>query len=222
MHTIVKKFLILFFLFLFFIDSYFVDAKAYKPLSGIIISLDPGHGGRDPGTRYGKTLEKNLNLKISKSLKKSLENKGATVYLVREKDIDFSYDTDYLKKRSDLKRRINFIKSKKSNLYLSIHLNWYNDYYYGGSEILYNNINKNNKLFATILTKKLKDNNIKTREMTTTNLFLYRNISTLGVLVECGFLSNRNDRYLIQTESYRKKFSDAITDGIVSYYKFYK
>ena len=41
---------------------------------------------------------------------------------------------------SDLKRRIEFIESKKSDIYLSIHLNWYNDYYYRGAEILYNDI----------------------------------------------------------------------------------
>lgn len=108
--------------------------SALLPLSGKTIVIDPGHGGRDPGTRYGNLLEKDLNLEISKTLKKQLEEYGATVYLLRENDVDFSKDSDYLKKRSDLKRRINYIESKKSDIYLSVHLNWYSDYYYGGSE----------------------------------------------------------------------------------------
>lgn len=188
------------------------------PLLHKVITIDPGHGGRDPGTRYGKLLEKNLNLEISKVLQKELEHQGAIVYLIREEDIDFSKDTDYRKKRGDLKRRIEFIETKKSDIYLSIHLNWYNDYYYRGSEILYNNINPNNKILAEKLKEALISNKIKTRELKTTDLFLYRNTKTVGVLVECGFLSNRDDRYLLQTESYQEKYSKAITEGVISYF----
>ena len=43
--------------------------SALLPLSGKTIVIDPGHGGRDPGTRYGNLLEKDLNLEISKTLK---------------------------------------------------------------------------------------------------------------------------------------------------------
>ena len=179
---------------------------------------DTSHGGRDPGTRYGKLLEKDLNLEISKVLQKELERQGAIVYLIREEDIDFSKETDYRKKRGDLKRRIEFIESNKSDIYLSIHLNWYNDYYYRGSEILYNNINTNNKILAEKLKEALISNKIKTRELKTTDLFLYRNTKTVGVLVECGFLSNKDDRYLLQTESYQEKYSKAITEGVISYF----
>ena len=139
--------------------------------------------------------------------------------MVREEDIDFSKDTDYRKKRSDLQRRINFIESKKSDLYLSIHLNWYNDYYYGGAEILYNNINKENKVLAKKLKASLENSNISTRQLKTTDLYLYSNTKIPGVLVECGFLSNKNDRYLLQTEEYQKKFSRAITEGVITYFE---
>ena len=173
----------------------------------------------DPGTRYGKLLEKDLNLEISKSLKKPLEKAGATVYLLREDDVDFSKDSDYLKKRSDLKRRINYIESKKSDIYLSVHLNWYSDYYYGGSEILYSTVNPLNYKLALNLTESLTDAGIKTREVKKTNLFLYNHTNTVGVLMECGFLSNADDRYLLQKSDYQKKFSIAISKGIINYIK---
>ena len=188
-----------------------------KLLEGVIITIDPGHGGRDPGTRYGKLLEKDLNLEISKSLKRQLEEDGATVYLLRENDVDFSKDSDYLKKRSDLKRRINYIESKKSDIYLSVHLNWYSDYYYGGSEILYSTINPLNYKLALNLTESLTDAGIKTREVKKTNLFLYNHTNTVGVLMECGFLSNADDRYLLQKSDYQKKFSVSIYNGIINY-----
>ncbi len=213
--------LLIFFISLFLI-SYEYDVKAEKMpklLKGVIITIDPGHGGRDPGTRYGKLLEKDLNLEISKSLKKQLEKAGATVYLLREDDVDFSKDSDYLKKRSDLKRRINYIESKKSDIYLSVHLNWYSDYYYGGSEILYSTINPLNYKLALNLTESLTDAGIKTREVKKTNLFLYNHTNTVGVLMECGFLSNADDRYLLQKSDYQEKFSIAISKGIINYIK---
>lgn len=213
--------LLIFFISLFLI-SYEYDVKAEKMpklLEKVIITIDPGHGGRDPGTRYGKLLEKNLNLEISKALKKQLEEDGATVYLLRENDVDFSKDSDYLKKRSDLKRRINYIESKKSDIYLSVHLNWYSDYYYGGSEILYSTINPLNYKLALNLTESLTDAGIKTREVKKTNLFLYNHTNTVGVLMECGFLSNADDRYLLQKSDYQKKFSIAISNGIINYIK---
>ena len=203
------------FIFIFCIST--VNSKEL-PLFQKVITIDPGHGGRDPGTRYGKLLEKDINLEISKVLQEKLEEEGAIVYLIRDKDIDFSKDTDYRKKRGDLKRRIDFIESKKSDIYLSIHLNWYNDYYYGGAEILYNNINKENKKLAEYLRESLIDDKIKTRDIKTTNLYLYSNTTVPGVLIECGFLSNSNDRYLLQTKKYQEKFSKAITSGVVSYF----
>lgn len=211
--------LLIFFIFIFLISNGFeVKAKRMPNLlENIIITIDPGHGGRDPGTRYGNLLEKDLNLKISKTLKDQLEEDGAKVYLLRDDDVDFSEESDYLKKRSDLRRRINYIESKKSDIYLSVHLNWYSDYYYGGSEVLYSNINPLNYRLALNLTEALSDANIRTREVKKTNLFLYNHTNTVGVLMECGFLSNADDRYLLQKADYQKKFSIAISNGIINY-----
>lgn len=182
-----------------------------------VITIDPGHGGRDPGTRYGKILEKNLNLEISKELRKQLEKAGAIVFMTRTKDDDLSNKFDYRKKRSDLYRRIKFIENNRSDIYLSIHLNWYNDYYYGGVEILYNDINSQNKKLSKIITNEFIKSKIKTRKITTTNLYIYRNTKIPGVLIECGFLSNKNDRYLLQTKAYQKKISKIITKGVIKY-----
>ena len=216
---IIKKYnVILFFIFFFVFCIVTVDSKEL-PLFQKVIVIDPGHGGRDPGTRYGNILEKDINLEISKVLKEELEKQGAIVFLTRDGDEDLSKNTDYRKKRADLQRRIELIESKQSDLYLSIHLNWYNDYYYGGAEILYNNINENNKLLAESLKFSLESDSIKTRDLKTTNLYLYSNTKVVGVLLECGFLSNKNDRYLLQTRSYQEKFSKSVVQGVVKYFE---
>ena len=110
-----------------------------------------------------------------------------------------------------------FIQKNKSDLYLSIHLNWYRDAYYSGVEILYNGINKKNKVLSEKITEEFIKNNIKTRKPVTTDLYLYKNTRVPGVLIECGFLSNKNDRYLLQQSNYQKRISKIITRGVIEY-----
>ncbi len=71
---------------------------------GILIVIDPGHGGRDPGTtgRMG-TREKTIVLQISKYLRALLQERlKAKVLLTRSKDVFL-----------DLEKRVKFANQKK-------------------------------------------------------------------------------------------------------------
>ncbi len=198
-----------------------IDAKI-KPketLKGKIITIDPGHGGRDSGTIYGNIYEKDVNLAISKVLKTTLEEKGATVYMIRENDSDLSSKWDAKKKRGDLYRRILKIQQNKSDLYLSIHINYHKYRSVNGAEVLYHPINKNNFILGESIMSQFKEKLSSNRKLIKTNLYLYANTRTPGVLIECGFLSNPNERYLLQKESYQKKLATAITDGVEIYFQ---
>ena len=199
----------------------FVDAKI-KPkmtLTGKIITIDPGHGGRDAGTSYGKIYEKDLNLAISKVLKNVLEEKGATVYMIREDDSDLSSKWDRAKKRGDLYRRILKIQENKSDLYLSIHINYHYYSSVSGAEVLYHPINPNNLVLAESIMDEFKNNLNTNRKVIKTNLYLYSNTRVPGVLIECGFISNQNERYLLQKKSYQEKLASSITKGVENYFK---
>lgn len=196
----------------------FISAKTL-PLIGITITVDPGHGGRDSGTLYGNILEKNINLEISKELEKELGKNGAIVYMTRTSDIDLSSIYDSKKKRGDLYRRIKLIKDNKSDLYLSIHINWYNNSKYKGAEVLYNPINENNKILAQSIMEEFKLNLNSKREIKKTDLYMYKNITTPGVLIECGYLSNSSERALLTNKQYKKKLSKVITEGVINYLK---
>ena len=195
-------------------------AEVDLPLLGKVIVIDPGHGGRDPGTMFGKIYEKDINLKISKVLEKELSSRGAIVYMIRNDDSDLSSVYDKLKKRGDLYRRILFIKdeTKKTDLYLSIHINWYKNSSWGGAEVLYNSINPNNKILGEIIMKHFKKDLKTKRTLKKTELYLYRNTRIPGVLIECGFLSNPNERYLLQQTSYQEKLSKSITNAVIDYF----
>ena len=189
------------------------------PLQDTIIMVDPGHGGRDSGTYYGKIYEKNINLEISKALEEELTKNGAIVYMTRTRDIDLSSIYDSAKKRGDLYRRLLKIKETKSDLYISIHINWYQNTSMKGAEVLYNSINENNEKLAKSIMKEFKTDLGSTRTIKTTDLYMYRNTTTPGVLVECGYLSNPTERTLLQQEDYQKKLAKSITNGIINYLK---
>lgn len=189
------------------------------PLQDTIIMVDPGHGGRDSGTYYGKIYEKDINLEISKALEEELTKNGAIVYMTRTRDIDLSSIYDSAKKRGDLYRRLLKIKETKSDLYISIHINWYQNTSMKGAEVLYNSINENNEKIAKSIMKEFKTDLGSTRTIKTTDLYMYRNTTTPGVLVECGYLSNPTERTLLQQEDYQKKLAKSITNGIINYLK---
>ena len=87
----------------------FQKSKLSKKRRTIII--DPGHGGKDPGTSYqGKLNEKDIVLNFSKVLKEKLTNNGYRVFLTREID-----------KFIKLNDRVEFAKKKGADLFISIH-----------------------------------------------------------------------------------------------------
>ena len=196
-----------------------VDASINElPLLGRVIFVDPGHGGRDPGTSYGKIEEKDIVLEISKKLRDELMEKGAIVYMTRESDDDLSSKWDTKKKRGDLYRRILMYKKYNAELYLSIHINYYSNTKEHGAEVLYNSINPENKIFGEILMNNFKTKLGSKRILKKTDLYMYKNTTTPGVLIECGFLSNPNERYLMQKSSYQKTLSEIITDSVITYF----
>ncbi len=196
-----------------------VDAKINElPLLGRVIFVDPGHGGRDPGTIYGTIFEKDIVLDISKILRDELSKKGAIVYMTRETDEDLSSKWDARKKRGDLYRRILMYKKYNAELYLSIHINQYKNAAWSGAEVLYNPINRENKKLGEILIKNFRTEFKTKRSLKQTDLYMYKSTTVPGVLIECGFISNANERYLLRQPEYQLKLSKSITNSVIEYF----
>jgi N-acetylmuramoyl-L-alanine amidase len=203
---------------LFLFSLGLVKAKEL-PLIGKVIYLDPGHGGSDPGAVYGNIYEANLNLEIALKTQKELEKQGAIVYLTRYGDYDLSVKNAQLRKRSDLSRRANAINKSLCDMYLSIHLNADSDTTWRGAQVFFDDVNKNNVKLAEIMQNTFKKNlNTNRKYKQVTNQYMYRRINRLGVLLEVGFISNSNERYLLQKEEYQEKIAKTITEGINNYF----
>ena len=188
-------------------------------LLGKVIYIDPGHGGLDPGTIYKNIYEKNINLEISKKLKTILEKDGAIVYLTRYGDYDLSVNNSIERKKSDLNNRSKIINKSKADIYVSIHLNSIKSTTWSGAQVFYDDVNKNNIRIAEIMQKTLKEDlktNRKVKEIKT--MLMNRKITIPGVLIEVGFLSNPNERYLLQKKYYQYKICKSIEKGIIKYF----
>ena len=215
------KFILIIFLFLCVLTiSKTYAANNEKTLLGKTIYLDPGHGGIDSGTTYKKIYEKDINLLLCQKLKDSLKEKGATVYLTRETDKDLALNNAKNRKRSDLISRAYLINKTKPDMYISIHINHLSNSKYKGLQIFYNSKNKENKIIAESLTKHIKEKtwNVRSPKMNNT-YYMYKNITSPGILIEVGFLSNPDDRYRLTHEEYQDKIISNITYGIESYFK---
>lgn len=189
------------------------------PLFGKVIYIDPGHGGLDPGALYGGIKEKDINLEISKKLEDRLTKLGAIVYLTRNGDYDLSAIRTSNRKRSDLSRRVNMINNSKCDLFLSIHLNAEDTNTWRGAQVFYDDINTSNKKLANILQKQFKyDLKTSRKVKKVDNLYLQRRVKVPGVLIEVGFLSNANERYLLKNKSYQIKTVNSITKGLLTYF----
>ena len=189
------------------------------PLFGKVIYIDPGHGGLDPGALYGGIKEKDINLEISKKLEDRLTKLGAIVYLTRNGDYDLSAIRTSNRKRSDLSRRVNMINNSKCDLFLSIHLNAEDTNTWRGAQVFYDDINISNKKLANILQKQFKyDLKTSRKVKKVDNLYLQRRVKVPGVLIEVGFLSNANERYLLKNKSYQIKTVNSITKGLLTYF----
>ena len=203
---------------LFFVLLYGVPVRASLPLQGKVIVVDAGHGGLDPGTTYKDIYEKDINLKISKYLENVLSQDGATVILTRNDDNDLSNGVKSHRKKADFDNRIKIINNEYTDMYLSIHLNYLANSKYYGVQVFYNKENENlAKTIQMYLNSKLKtDREIKEIPKST---YMYKKLEKKGVLIECGFMSNTEERKKLVSEEYQKKLATLIAEAVVNYYR---
>jgi N-acetylmuramoyl-L-alanine amidase len=213
---------------LFCIIQYEVwDKNSWKswnlPLSGKIIVLDPGHGGMDGGAVGGKVLEKDIALNITLLVKDYLQEQGALVILTREDDRDLANEeTKRISRRKveDLKKRLEIINDSQADLYLSIHLNAIPSPRWRGAQTFFYGSLEENEAIAKFVQNELKSSleNTSREAKLIQGIYLVKHAKVPGALVEVGFLSNAEERNLLQTEEYQTKVAEAIYRGINRYF----
>ena len=96
------------------------EAAASKDTDWLYITIDPGHGGNDPGAHYGGTSEKDLTLKVALKLGKMIEEGMPGVKVVYTRKTDKALGPD---KAKDLQARADIANKAGGDLFISIHVN---------------------------------------------------------------------------------------------------
>lgn len=196
-----------------------VKSKSYnKILMNKIIYIDPGHGGKDNGASSYGVLEDEINLKIAGFIMELLIDNGVYVLISRTSDYDLSSVYDKNKKRSDLLKRVNLINSSKADLFISIHLNAYPSSNVKGGQVFFQNSENSNNLAQFIQNNLNEISNDSDKKIKRGNYYILNKTNILGVLIECGFLSNTQERDNLLKESYQRKIAGKIVKGIVEYF----
>ncbi len=194
-------------------NDYLVDIY---PLSGKKILLDPGHGGKDPGSiSYSGKYEKYVNLDVALKLKDKLEDLGAEVYLTRKGD---TYINNTARGR--------MADSLCADILLSIHHNSLgrNKSDYFGLSTYYNTKNFKDPKYGYNLSESIYLNAISLNGVYRDGIYdrnyeVLRETNTPAALIEIGFMSNPLEEMNIHNESFQNLMVQKLADGIIDYFK---
>ena len=173
----------------------------------MIVCIDPGHGGHDPGSVNGQNLEKYINLAISEKVKRLLVDRAFTVRMTRVNDVYISLE-DRVK------------ASRGCDMFISIHVNSVNRPEPAGVETYYNNESAVSKQLADYIQSSLIsltgaiDRKVKPGTYYTIK---HQPAGSPACLVEVGFISNPAECSKLQDDKYQLLIAEGIVTGVMKY-----
>jgi N-acetylmuramoyl-L-alanine amidase len=184
------------------------DLKTQKPLSGLKIAIEAGHGGSGSGAiGLSGLVEKDVNLDLSFRLGELCKSMGAEVVQVRDSDKDMGL----IEKRD-------IAESSDANLLICIHANAGGGGYLqvGGTSTYYNNpfwAPMAESIYKRLLELKLKEFG----EVGSFNYTVIRVSRMPAILVEQAFLSNAEDEEKLADPEFRQQMAGKIYEGVIDY-----
>lgn len=178
-------------------------------LSGLKIVLDAGHGGKDEGTSAMGSTEKEINLGVEKKIVGLLKSCGAEIIETRSDDTFIS-----------LKDRVEMANESDADLFVSVHCNYYEDdssmngfqCFYGGGSVY-------GEELANNITDAIGESGIcDTKHARSENYFVVCNTTMTSVLMELGYMSNREECKNLLDSEYQGKLAASIVSGIIQWY----
>ena len=196
------------------------DAIPYEK----IIILDAGHGGEDSGAvGVNGVLEKDLNLEIALEIGRIFEEKGYVVVYTRTDDRLLYTEQENIhgiRKISDLKNRCKVAERYPNSIFVSVHMNSFGSSKYSGLQVYYSENNEESRALADSIQQKViadlqKENNRKIKAGK--DMYILENIANTAILIECGFLTNKEECEKLSEKEYKKELSFSIVCGIIEY-----
>jgi N-acetylmuramoyl-L-alanine amidase len=200
-----------------------------------VVVLDPGHGGQDSGAMCGGMLEKDLTLDVAQRVERRLHDQGVATLMTRTGDSYIS-----------LAERAAVTNHLRDCIFVSIHFNEGNKAVSSGVETYYAEHQVTNSPTIASWLPFLQRVSVETPNMESQSLagfiqqalvtrthavnrgtktqqfFVLANVRHPAVLVEAGFISNKDDAVRLGTVDYREEIAAAINDGIMQYREILK
>lgn len=184
----------------------------------IIILIDPGHGGSDPGhesLNQNHLPEKDLNLILAKKFGSYLTEKlsNVTVLYTRTDDSFPSLD-----------ERVNMANDRKVDYFISIHCNGSPNKKIHGTESHVHTLGSRKSVkLARSFEKEFetkagrKSRGVKDNEDREHTLWVLKFTEMTSVLVECGFLTNSTEANYLNTSYGQEILASALFRGMRDY-----
>lgn len=195
---------------------------------GIVI-IDPGHGGQDSGTIHSGILEKDLALDVARRIERLLQAKGVSTLLTRSGD-------NYI----SLAGRAASANRERDAVFVSIHFDEAQpaaagiETYYAARQAARLPIiaswlpflqtvstadgNPESQSLAGFVQEALvAKTQAVNRGTRAEQFFVIANVRHPAVLVEGGFLTNKEDITKLTNEEYRERLAGAMVEGVLRY-----
>ena len=196
-----------------------------------LVVLDPGHGGQDSGAMCGAVMEKDLTLDVAHRVEHRLHDAGVQTLMTRRGD-------NYV----SLADRAAITNRAADCILVSIHINEGNKPVATGVETYYAERQvtagtflaswlpflqrissseaanlQSQSLAGFIQDALVAHTHAVNRGTKTEQFFVLANVHQPAVLVEAGFISNKDDINKLGDANYREEIAAAINDGILHY-----
>ena len=174
----------------------------------VVVAIDPGHGGRDPGAvGIGGLQEKQVIFPIAQQVAAILREQGVEVVMTRNSDIEL-----------DLDPRVQIAERASADLFVSIHANAINlsrpdvngleTYYYS---------NAGASFARTVHDVVLNTMGMSDRRVRQARFYVLRRTSMPAILIEVGFVTGAEDIHNLRDPEWRSRMADAIARGILAH-----
>lgn len=190
-----------------------------------ILIIDAGHGGFDGGAvGISGISEQDINLSIAQKTKALANFFAIETIMTRENNQALGYnpsDSIHDNKVTDIKMREQIANKVENGVFVSIHLNKFEDSQYSGAQTFYSGNNEQSSVLAKSLQNSLilglNPQNNRLAKQASNDIYLMKQLTCPAVIVECGFLSNAQEEQLLADEEYHKKIAISIINGYNNY-----
>lgn len=172
------------------------------------VTIDPGHGGDDPGgTGAHGTEEKDVTLSLALKLQKLMRDSGMDVQMTRTEDMQIH-----------LRPRVALGDAFDSDVFISIHTNAIANPKISGIETYY--FTPRSLPLARAVHRHLVNKlGRPDRGVRRNNFVVVKYNKMPACLVEIGYLTNPTEERLLKSAAYQQKAAEAILAGVQDYFR---